>query len=978
MKQLRITLYLLLLLPAWIFAQEDRRVFSFQSLTINDGLSQGMISAIVQDKHGFMWFATKDGLNRYDGYEFTVFRYNAKDSNSVSDNYITDLVMDVKGRLWVITPKGIDLYDEQTESFTRFRNDDHALYKISAPPIQRTWADSNANVFFVFNTGIDKITVNENEKDPQKKYTITHITTPELESAQEIFVNSEGRIFTTHTKTAFIYELINNSWKPVVNVVQFLRLNGITDYDSTDVKRHKFIDENDGKIYFIFGNALLTLDEKSCIPQKAWSLNINPPGDLNRESSCFSFVFKDRPLMIDRHSGHRITEDTKDSINNRMAGNCTTLFTDRSGVQWVGTTGYGIRKLNPGSVMFHHTDVESILSMNRNAQGNIIVRVYKKPVAIYDPNTRKYIETYEEGKAKKYGGEINEFAYPLFTDRRRNMWHADNNSLYKYDPNIEKVFKWNMPFSFPLTGMDRALCITEDGGGYIWIAAVDGLFRFHEADSSWKHYKNDPADDNSLSTTYLFSIEPDYLQPSRYLWVGTNGGGLNRFDIATGKSIHYTTKDGLPNDVVYSVLQDELGNIWMSTNKGLSCFNPQKLKFRNYEVGDGLQSNEFNHNAYCRGPGGYLFFGGINGFNYFRPAELLSNTVQPNVVITALRINNRLVSFNDSSSILTMPVYLTDKIVLPYADNIVSVDFASLDFAYSGKNLYQYRLTGFNNAWIQAGAAHTATYTNLDPGTYTLEIKASNADGVWNELPRTLKIIILPPWYMTWWFRTLVIATIIVLGYIFYRYRLKQALKLQAIRNNIAQDLHDEIGSNLSNISIFSDVAQQDENANTAHTNAMLKKISEYTNVSMESMGDIVWMINARNDRFENIITRMRSHAAEVLEAKGCMLHMNFDEKLNELKLNMTERKNFYLIYKEAINNIAKYADCKNVWIDMRLNHMNVMLRIKDDGKGFDMKQNKQGNGLYNMNKRAATLNGKFSVRSLVGKGTEIELIFAV
>jgi len=228
---------------------------------------------------------------------------------------------------------------------------------------------------------------------------------------------------------------------------------------------------------------------------------------------------------------------------------------------------------------------------------------------------------------------------------------------------------------------------------------------------------------------------------------------------------------------------------------------------------------------------------------------------------------------------------------------------------------------------------------------------------------------------MTWWFRAAVVITVLSAAYTFYRYRLAQALKFQAVRNRIASDLHDEIGSNLSNISIFSNVAQQKAKA-TDDTSSLLRKISEYAEGSMEAMSDIVWMINARNDRFENIIVRMRTLAAELFEATTCTLHLEFDEKLNNIKLNMEERKNFYLIYKEAINNIAKYADCKEVWIALNLVHNQMILQIKDNGKGFDLQKSSKGNGLFNMRKRAEMLKGKLTVTSTIGEGTSIQVSF--
>jgi two-component sensor histidine kinase len=594
---------------------------------------------------------------------------------------------------------------------------------------------------------------------------------------------------------------------------------------------------------------------------------------------------------------------------------------------------------------------------------------------------RENLPHYDEHRKKiEYTVSSKEFSFPIHDDNNGMIWMGTNNSLCSYNKKTKELKLYPYPLHTDNLPYMFIEAIYQQNDSIFWLGTINGLFRFNKNTGKWKQYKNNPADTSSLSYDIIFSLCADPVHPDKYLWIGTNGGGLNRFNFTTEKFLHYTTKDGLPNDVVYGVLSDD-GNLWMSTNKGLSKFNSPSGGagggFQNYETKDGLQSNEFNRYAFCKTRDGTLFFGGVNGFNYFNPRELTNNKTLPNVVITDLKIANKIVTIHSKENILQKPVYLTDKIVLEYEYNMISFDFAAMDFSQPEKNLYQYKLDGFDDEWIQSGTQHSATYTNLDPGTYTFHVKGSNSDGVWNESGTSIQLTILPPWYMTWWFRAAVAIIILSGAYAFYRYRLSHALKLQAVRNRIASDLHDEIGSNLSNISIFSNVAQQKAKAANDDT-MLLQKITEYTHVSMEAMSDIVWMINSRNDRFENIIVRMRSLAAEIFEATNCRLHIHFDERLNHIKLNMEERKNFYLIYKESVNNIAKYADCKEVWIEMKMNHNKVTLNIRDNGKGFDMLNGNRGNGLFNMKKRAEALNGKLNVVSDVGKGTLIELSFEV
>jgi signal transduction histidine kinase len=284
-------------------------------------------------------------------------------------------------------------------------------------------------------------------------------------------------------------------------------------------------------------------------------------------------------------------------------------------------------------------------------------------------------------------------------------------------------------------------------------------------------------------------------------------------------------------------------------------------------------------------------------------------------------------------------------------------------------------LEGMDKDWVYCGDRRFTNYSNLAPGTYTFRVKASNCFGLWNETGAALTLVVATPWWATLYFRISVLFYLAILLYAFFMYRLRQKLKLQSVRNRIARDLHDEIGSNLSSISLFNEVAIGNAEA-TSPVRPLLKKIGEYTQLSQEAMNDIVWMINARNDKFENIIIHMRALAAELFEAKVIILHMNIDDRLNNLKMEMDMRKNFFLVYKESVNNIIKYAECQNVWIDLILDRATVILRIRDDGKGFDPQHEVYGNGLINMQKRAEAMKGKLTLQSEPGKGTTVELTF--
>jgi two-component sensor histidine kinase len=701
-----------------------------------------------------------------------------------------------------------------------------------------------------------------------------------------------------------------------------------------------------------------------------------------------------------------------------VLGYISCSYKDKRGNIWLGTKGYGLLRYNPKKKNFNKTEDKYIRFMSAGKNEKILFikdpydelfwefdrstnktevpvpmsALAKKKFTHFGTNTKSVIQdkdgSYWIGrvglyhydpvtkKAVEYWDHYDD-VFPLYDDDRNNLWFGNTNGLVQFD----KIGKTSKEYTFPakttMGPYDYLQAIHRDKKGILWLGTLEGLYRFDPEKETWKQYKNIAGDLNSLNNNLIFTICPDGVQPDKYLWIGTKGGGLNLFDQVNGTFTHYTEKQGLSNDVVYGILSDATNNLWLSTNKGISMFDTHFKEFKNYNENDGLQGSEYNRNAFCKTGEGYLYFGGIRGFNFFNPVKLSGSNYVPFVWITGINVLNRTLQFSGPDGLLTKPAYLTDRIQLNYEQNVISFDFASTDYSAFDNNRFKYQLAGFDKGWINAGNTHSATYTNLDPGTYTFKVKGSNNDGTWNKKGTSVQLIILPPWYMTWWFRTALVLAVVLAGYAFYRIRLAQALKLQAIRNRIAGDLHDEVGSNLSNIYIFSNVAQQKAKGND-DTAPLLQKITDYTQQSMEAMNDIVWMINTRNDRFENIMVRMRTLAAEFSETSDCKLHLDFDEKLHAIKLNMEERKNFYLIYKEAINNTAKYAECKSLWIEMKLHQNNVNLKIKDNGKGFDAANTNYGNGMYNMKKRAEMLKGVLTVVSTVGEGTTLQLSFKV
>lgn len=1005
-------IFFLIRLPADAQPFAEKK-YSFEMLTIDDGLSQGLTNWIMQDYMGFIWVATKDGLNRYDGSHFVVYRHDAKNEKSISDNYVNALFEDSKHRLWVGTgSSGLDLFDRASETFIHFSHDEKNKQSISANNVMEISEDMDGNLYAFTSRGINIIHIAENKTG---KNTISFSSIDSSASGQifsaskgEVWISPESEMLYTLTRENNIVHKTNMLYPSsfFLKYPKYSRRIKSFTYDST----RQFI-------YMLMSQDLVRYDAS----MKTWKHldgysykgSIIGHGTVLDNAGLIWFANGLNLYIYDTKSDQTFIVTSDDARQMQMLSNASCVYKDKSGNLWIGTSGYGILKYNARAEKFHHTGRESITGIVENKDGMVMIVTQKPYADLFNKTNGKFVSTIPDTNNLKsdFGFLLNtalqdnrgnywlSYAYnklyiydmaatnvmgsftpdpyyfPLLEDNNDGIWYGSGDSLFAYDLKTRKLNSYYIPKNSVYNYYDFVEVIRQQNDSIYWLGTTNGLYKFNRKNITWKNYSNNPGDETSLSNNIIFSLCADPKNPGKYLWVGTNGFGLDRLDISSGKFTHFTTKEGLPNDVVYGVLSDDVDNLWISTNKGLSNFNPETRKFLNYEAKDGLQSNEFNRYAYCKTKDGTLFFGGVNGFNYFNPRDLGRNTNAPNIVITDFKIANKTVTIHDEKKLLTKPIEFTDKIILNYEDNMISFDFAAMDFTQPSKNLYQYKMENFDKDWIQSGEVHTATYTNLDPGTYIFHVRGSNSDGVWNEQGTVVQLEILPPWYMTWWFRTLLAITISGAAYSFYRYRLQQALKLQAIRNKIASDLHDEVGSNLSSISIFSDVAKA-ETEGTA--SALLNKISLYAHESMEAMNDIVWMINARNDRFENIINRMRELAIELSETKKFALHLDIDDRLNNVKLGMETRKNFWLIYKEAVNNAAKYSKAKTITISLAPLHDFIVLVVKDNGAGFDFQKRGSGNGVGNMQQRALQLKGKLSIDTSPEKGTSIELRFKI
>jgi signal transduction histidine kinase len=499
------------------------------------------------------------------------------------------------------------------------------------------------------------------------------------------------------------------------------------------------------------------------------------------------------------------------------------------------------------------------------------------------------------------------------------------------------------------------------------VSTTNGLYILNQDATIEEHYGQGATDKIKLPALQIFHS----AWYNKTLWAGSTQG-LIRMDTTLKTARLFTTADGLPDNNIYSCLPDEGGNLWLSTNKGLSRFNTRTHKFYNYGISDGLPHLEFNHGSYLKAKDGTLYFGGLNGIVAVDPSRL-DTTAQKQHGLQLISYSrydagqNRIDTVTNHRS--------GDQIVFNPGDRLFAFSFMSPDYRDTTLNRFRYQLEGWDNDnWHLFENGNKLLLSSLPPGNYKLRVQVSVAGADWGPQEWQAPVKVVSPWYKSPWFFIFSTLAIGFLIYLFYRYRLGQVLHVQQIRNGISADMHDEIGSTLSSITFYSQalLMQMDK----PEHQKVVQKIKENAQQVQEGLSDIVWSVKAGSDELQDVFARMFSFGSGIAESRGITFHFEIDKRLENRKLDMQTRKNLYLIFKEAINNAAKYAGCNTLHVNINYENGSIGMAIKDDGKGFDPANVRRGNGLTNMQQRAAQMKGKLMIRSKEESGTTISLVF--
>jgi two-component sensor histidine kinase len=991
-----------------------------QKLGVNQGLSQGMINCIYQDKEGYMWICTKDGLNRYDGYQIITYRHNPNDPFSLPDNYCNAVLEDDTGNFWIATnTKGLFVFEKSTESFypvlaINSKNEnlcirgleynkgklllrcltDVLLLDISQVNIKKSIATTaKVNLLFSYN----KAQLNSKYKLIDGSTFQSNIS---CMPGNDIWVSFPDSLF--HFTPAVDF----SKW--IVKSFSLASL-GLEKKGNSMPIFFPMPDEPE-MILIGYDKKIIHFDNKT--RKIIFTKNIGSEGDTTIRNFFYTndsnICRITSSLVFLYHPKTRETEVIAVKDLSLPERSVFQLYTDGQKMRWYESAGYGIAKVDPRKNFFkrfkgNQTDIywnlppeymPGVPPLLRGLWGLALDKAatywtYFPQSSVKNNNLYAY-NTQTKTTKKLQGLPVGWLPVFIYNDYNDRLWVYCRDASNKN--HIAIVDKTNGALSaiYPIPGSIESPepFVSQfyfDDNGVMWLASINGLFAFNEKDKSWRHWKNEPKNKNSISANGVLCICPDPVAPEKYLWIGTEGAGFNRFEKLTGYCVRYEEKDGLPNNVAYCILSDSLHNLWISTNRGLSCFDPSAKTFRNFTEEDGLPGNEFNRYTSMRMQNGELMFGGVDGFVIFNPKDVLQKQSAAPLVFTGVSILNKAVNWKTDSSNLNAPIGYANTLTLQPGQNIFSISFATLEYRSNAKKMYKYKLEGFDKDWTSPGSRNEVTYTNLSPGTYTLKVMGTNTDGVWNEKPISMKIVVKPYWYQTLLFKLLILLGFVLALYALYKFRLKQVLKLEKLRNRIARDLHDEIGSTLSSISFYAESAKKVTVENEKAKN-ILSKINDSTGEMMEAMSDIVWAVNTGSDDFDDLANRLRSYAVQVTEAKNIDLHFTDNKDIPAIALDMEQRKNSYLICKEAINNAVKYANCTLLEVLISKEHRRLQIQIHDNGIGFEWENAQStlagnasgGNGLKNMKSRADEMGAGLEIRTKPGNGTNIVLSVSI
>jgi signal transduction histidine kinase/ligand-binding sensor domain-containing protein len=978
-----------------------------RQLNVDDGLSQSSVYSILQDSYGFIWMATGDGLNRYDGKQFVSYKSTLSNKlpNQLKDRNINSHLFEDRNRnLWFTADEGVYCMNRRNGTFNVLLNKHETRF---AGII--TAVDSDAVWVAVPEIGVHKINI--------------------LDGCRTLYRFGDTELL---KKTNII--VIRNG----VNVPKGIWIadtKGLNYFDKSTGVNKRILDKEGLNSVYMLQNGNLILGQKNGVEilnTTTGSLqHITIKSPLKEQIQWRSFA-EDTALGY-LYAGEimggticKLNLKTYEySLDNFQDSKINMMFIDRSRNMWVGTDGAGVFKIDikpekfksyvpkiPGGTSY------MVKSVYRDEWGKIWMGVFDKGIVRFDPVAKNAsllpIPAFEDGNMtskiecdsngdvvvsvdnkmlwleKKTGKLKQTHVVPSF-ERYQNLtpaiysfteWSAGrylvgtNMGLYsirKTGKSITNDISHSHLVTNPINGWIYNLHTTKDG--YIYIGKRNGFSKIRIANDTVPVLIASGLDDMPVRHFYKSEVTP-------ILWIATEQG-LVAFNEKDKSYTVFDERTGMPNSFVYAIVPENDSTLWISTNKGLSQvrihygdYKHITAVFTNFTSDDGLQSNEFNTGAFYKCTDGTIIFGGIAGINWFKPQDIQTNPYIAIPSITSVYVNDTLEA--------TDTVMYMKKLTLPYTRNTISFTIRALEYTLPQKNGFAYMLKGLDRDWVYTGN-DKVRYSNLAPGEYTFMLKVKNNENLWNETPLEMEIIIRPPFWQTLWFRALLFALFISGIFSLARYyahrkvtlhtrelERKHALNMERLR--ISKDVHDDLGSGLSKISLLSEIAHRKIIANQEPGND-ISSISAISKELVDNMHDLIWVLNPENVMLDNLVSRIREYCADYLDGVGLGSKLNFPESVPSIETSQQVQKNIFSTLKEAINNSIKHAGASEIDISLRISNSMLHISVRDNGSGFTIaRTGRGGNGLRNMKQRMETIGGDLAINSVAGSGTEVEI----
>lgn len=1017
-----IALLLFFLHPSFIYAQQNslpikprQEAYYFDEVKFPGNEPIRDVVDLVEDSRGFIWMASRHGLIRYDGHDFKVFRHNAGDNSTLADTELWALHILGDSLLCVDTTNGISLLNLRDEKITNLLFDQ---YGNSISVVSCFYIDRDGQMWIGGLKGLYSI-------QPNFSGIINHdLQTPPLVEGDPAF---RKRVYgiTDHVADENLLMLATEcglmSFDKKHNRIHKL-------YPNTEATFHRSLPG----VYKFFkeGRFLWTMSWVSGFPRfdmmsEKWENHLYPDEKTQQNiwtMSSFLPANEDEIWLCDRERGvFKFDKRTKQRLP--IAGSCEVMTRKRLRIfmqpdstlwlangeglwrqnramkqfcitdipfegQWVLShfieeeqndfyfglvhKSYGLACWNPGAkkwtLLKTETDPKKELGtyvIKKDSYGDILAGTSRRGIWRVDRNVnllRRY--TLSNGQSLNLDDET---IYAIFEDSKRNLWIGTRTQgVMHINPERTKVVhhQHNPKDSLCLMDGARFRAIEEDKYGRIWFGNQEGFCIYDPENGSFSQELTQKLYGAGIRVGHTYSIVRDNVGA---MWMTIVGQGLLRIEENEKNKFRFKifqTDHGLKDLTVKFMTKDHLGNLWI-VNNGLLYFNPYDFSYMHVDEGNGLLENIAGDAQIVVDKQGNVFTDVQVGLNWLGEVKKQSQSKVSNLIIESVLVKGSPIQWSCGEK-------KTLQLSTIEGENNIVFQYSAICFDEYAQVRYRYKLEGLESDWNVPTKQLQARYTNLKPGKYRFVVDAAYI-GTWLGFNEAVDLKITQVFWKTPWFVGLIFLVLALMAYTFHRNKLRERYKLMQMRQKIACDLHDDVGSTLSSISIMSDLLQSKNNVNPA-SDEIIRQIGHNAHTMLESMDDIIWAVNPANDKFENLVYRIKEYAYPLFEAKDIRSTINMAENLLPVSLKMDFRRNIFLIAKEAINNLVKYSECNEAVIDFRYSHDTLVMKISDNGKGFNVAEKHNRNGIVNMKSRAQQIGGKVTIRSSVGNGTSVTL----